>query len=469
MKVLLAEAPYHELYGSQSMLSVRRYFPLGIGYIASFLRKEGLDVDLFIQSPERDFRMELVEKLKTFKPDVIGIGSMTPAYPYAVEMARIIRSHTDTPIVIGGPHATASGEDILKECAEIDFAIFGEGELSCLELCKTLGQTTKQFENIQGLIWRENGTIRHNSPRPVIDNVEAIPFPARDLVDMSFFSPHSHMSIGKSRSTTMLSSRGCPSHCVFCDSHITMGRKHRGYSAEYVVSEIEYLMKDYGIEFVVIQDDTFTADMPRVVDICNLIIKKKLNIEWNCYSRAFEMRRDIARLMHEAGCKIVFFGIESGNEEIFKSLKKGGSLESVKRAVAVCNEVGMRTMGSFIVGHVGETIETYWDTVRYSHELNPTIAMFFPLIPFPGTEVWREEFKPSSIEGWKKFLTLADPPVSLMDGYAPPQVKRLADAATVRFYARSTQLLRMLKSIQSYWELKEYLRSGYAALRRIVR
>lgn len=468
MKVLLAEAPYHELYGSQSMASVRRYFPLGIGYISAFLIREGIDVSLFIQSQDNDFRLDLAEKIRTYKPDLVGISSMTPAYPYAVEMAKIIKNIQDVPIVIGGPHATASGENILRECPEIDFAIYGEGELSCLDLCKAVAGTQKPFRDVMGLIWRDSGKIIYNPPRPMIDAVDNIPFPARHLVDMSFFTPHSHMSIGKNRSTTMLSSRGCPSHCVFCDSHITMGRTHRGYSPEYVVDELELLMKDFGIEFVVIQDDTFTADIPRVEKICERIIKKKLNIEWNCYARAFEIKRPLAKLMSDAGCKIIFFGIESGNPDIFKSLRKGGSLEAVKRAVAVCNKIGIRTMGSFIVGHVGETMETYQDTIRYSQELNPTIAMFFPLIPFPGTQVWREEFKPETVDGWKNFLTLADPPVSLMEGVAPRDIKKMADIATIRFYARSTQLWRMLRSISSYWELKEYLRSGYAAMRRLM-
>ena len=198
-------------------------------------------------------------------------------------------------------------------------------------------------------------------------------------------------------------------------------------------------------------------------------IQRGLKIQWNCFARSFEMRPDLARLMAEAGCRIVNFGVESGNAEVFKAVRKGGSLATIKQAVKACNDAGMRTMASFIMGHPTDTPETVRQTVEFAKELRPTVAMFFPMVPFPGTAVWKPEYKPARIEDWRKYLTFEVPPFSLMPGFSPAEVKRMADRATTQFYMRPSQLWRMFRSISTTVELMEYLRSGYGVLSRMIR
>jgi anaerobic magnesium-protoporphyrin IX monomethyl ester cyclase len=356
------------------------------------------------------------------------------------------------------------------ESPEIDYVIYGEGEQITLDLCRHLFERTPATpDEVPGIGWREGGRAKRSRPAEPISAVDTIPFPARDLVDLSFFAPHTHMSVGKKRSTTMLTGRGCPSHCIFCDAHLTMGRKNRAHSPEYVIEEMELLERKFNMEFVVIEDDTFTVDDARVEKICRMKIQRGLKLEWNCFARSFEMRPDLARLMYEAGCRIVNFGVESGNADVFKAVKKGGSLETIKQAVKACNDAGMRTMASFIMGHPTDTPATIRQTIEFAKELKPTIAMFFPMVPFPGTAVWKPTYKPKRMEDWRTYLTFDVPPISLMPGYSPQEVKQMADRATLEFYRRPSQLFRMFRSIGTTVEMMEYLRSGYGLLSRMIR
>ncbi len=470
MRVLLIEAPYHDLYAQRDKVSFRRYFPLGIGYVAAMLRQGGFEPDLFIQPHKGDFKLGLKAKLESFAPDVVGISTMSPGYPNAVEVARQVKAWKPVPVMAGGCHPTASGDDILAEVPEIDYVVYGEGEHIALDLCRHLASGTPAHPSqVAGIGWREGGSVRRSMPAVPISPVDTIPFPARDLVDLSFFSPHTHMSVGKRRSTTMLTGRGCPSHCIFCDAHLTMGRKNRAHSPEYVIEEMELLEKQFKMEFVVIEDDTFTVDDARVEKICQMKIQRGLKLEWNCFARSFEMRPELARLMRQAGCRIVNFGVESGNPEVFKAVRKGGSLDTIKQAVAACNAAGLRTMASFIIGHPTDTPDTVRQTIEFAKEIRPTVAMFFPMVPFPGTAIWKPEYRPARMEDWRTYLTFDVPPFSFMPGASPEEVKRLADRATAEFYMRPSQLWRMFRSISTGVELMEYLRSGFGILRRMLR
>ena len=469
-KVLLIEAPYHDLYAQRDQVTWRRYFPLGIGYVAAKLREGGFEPELFVQPFKKDFQTELDKKLRAFQPDIVGVSTMSPAYPNAVAVASQVKRWHNVPIMIGGCHATASGEEVLLEAPDIDYVVAGECEQVAVDLCRYLEAGAKGSPiKVNGIGWREGNKAVRSLPSTPIMDVDTIPFPARDLVDLSFFAPHSHMGVGLRRSTTMLTGRGCPSHCIFCDAHLTMGRKNRAHSPEYVIEEMEMLERQQQMEFVVIEDDTFTVDEARVEKICEMKIQRGIKLQWTCFCRSFELRPALAKLMARAGCRIVIIGVESGNAEVFKNVRKGGSLGTIRGAVKACNDAGIRTMASFVIGHPTETPETVKDTIQFAKDIKPTIAMFFPLVPFPGTAVWKPEFKPATIDGWRRYLTFDEPPFSLMEGFTPREVKRFADQATMSFYMRPSQMWRMLRSIGSPAELMEYIRSGLGVLTRTIR
>ena len=230
MRVLLIEAPYHDLYAQRDKVTFRRYFPLGIGYVAAMLKQGGFETDLFIQPFKADFKQALAVKLEAFQPDVVGISTMSPAYPNAVDVARQVKEWKPIPIMMGGCHATASGQEVLAESPEIDYVIYGEGEQISLDLCRHLAHKTPASPmQVPGIGWREGSRLRRSMPAVPIEDVDTIPFPARDLVDLSFFSPHTHMSVGKKRSTTMLTGRGRMENNLPLDSITvsTLGPGHR--------------------------------------------------------------------------------------------------------------------------------------------------------------------------------------------------------------------------------------------------
>jgi len=466
MKVLLIEAPYDY---ETSKIAVDQYFPLGIGYIAAVLKQAGEEVQLLVSSPGCDFSQLLTLQLERFMPELVGISCMTPSFPAAIDIARAVKEQTDAKVVLGGHHATALGEEILQCYPEVDFVVYGEGEYTMLDLCRKLGQGA--YEDVPGLIWRENALIHRNVPRPLIKDVDQLPFPARDLVDMSVFGVHGHIRIGK-RSATMITSRGCPYQCVFCSSRLTMGRGYRTHSPEYVVEEMELLAHKYQADYIVMEDDTFTVLPKRAHEICERLIEKNLGVQWYCLSRVDRIEASLARKMKRAGCRMIAFGVESGDQRVLDRIGKRTSLEDARKTIKICKEAGLRTQATFVIGFPFDDLQTIGKTIDFACELSPTVAIIFPLTPYPGTECFSyltESQRPRTLEDWKRFtVAIQEPPVSFIDGLSPRDLQRLASRGHLRFYLRPKQLCEMLRTVQSASELVGYLNSALALAMRYL-
>jgi len=460
MRVLLIEAPYDYKI---SKIAVDQYFPLGLGYIAAVLKQAGEEVELLVSSPGCDFSQLLTSRLERFVPELVGISCMTPSFPTAIEIARAVKEQTNAKVVLGGHHATALGEEILQRYPEIDFVVYGEGESTMLDLCQKLGQG--DYEDIPGLMWREDALIHRNMPRPLIKDIDRLPFPARELVDMSAFGVHGHIKIG-GRSATMITSRGCPYQCVFCSSRLTMGRSYRAHSPEYVVEEMELLAQKYQVDYIVIEDDTFTVLPERTHEICERLIERNLGIQWYCLSRVDKMDVSLAQKMKRAGCRMIAFGVESGDQEVLNRIGKRTSLEDAREAIKICKEAGLRTQATFVIGFPFDDLETIGRTLDFACELSPTVAIIFPLTPYPGAECFSylsESQRPKALEDWKRFtMAIQEPPVSFIDGLSPRDLQRLANREHLRFYLRPKQLYEMLRTVRSAGELVGYLNSALA-------
>lgn len=461
MKVLLILPPYLDLYG-RSKISVQPYFPLGLGYIATALKHAGNEVSL-IADAKGTFLSSVIAAIEDFSPDIIGFSSMTTNYPNAVETAREIKKKYSIPIVIGGHHVSAYKDKILKEQQEFDFVVYGEGEETVVELVECLSHNIKDLSGIKGLIWRNDKEILTNHPRPLETNLDRIPFPARELVDLSKFSVHSHVAEGKS--ATIITSRGCPFNCNFCSAHLVEGRRYRAHSVNYVLSEIEMLINKYNIRNIVIQDDTFTFDRNRVEEICREIIKRKLNFKFGCLSRVDVMDEALAGLLKRAGCNIVMFGIESGDKEVLKKMKKGATIEKARYAIQACNKVGLKSFASFVIGFPSDTGESMQRTIDFAIELKPTLVAFNPLVPFPGADIFDETIHtPATIDGWKKYLTVDVPPFSFVKGLTTEDIYKIVQRGHRQFYLRPGQIWKIITSIRSLIELKGYIKSGLAVM-----
>lgn len=467
MRVVLINAPYLDIYGS---INVGRNhgFSLGLGYIASVLRYAGNEVYLLdpepLQMDHKDIKNYLMEK----DPQLVGISCATPNFKGACQIAQLIKREMGITVVLGGVHASGVPIEIMENYPEFDIVAVGEGERTMVELCQALDMPNPNLERILGIVYRDNGTVKRTLPRPLIEDVDSIPFPARDLVDLSKYRSQVHLDRGK-RFATMLTSRGCPARCTFCATKLTMGRGFRSHSPEYVISEIEHLITAYGIEHFVFVDDTFTINKKRVEKICRMIIERDYNIIWYCFARVNTVSKDLLLLMKEAGCFSLLYGVESANDVILRNIKKGANADQARQALKISNELGFKTLAAFLIGSPGDTKETVEENIKFAIELNPVIASFNRITPFPGTELYETHYKPKygNVTVWDDFFPKGINPILVSENLTKSDLQRLTVKAYIRFYLRPKQIIRILFNLGSFSEFMAYVRGAFGLFRRI--
>lgn len=471
IKVLLLEAPYSYSGGGSKL--VKKYFPLGIGYLASYLRQSGHQVKIFESSSDSFSFNDLDRQIKLLKPNLLGIGVMTPSYPRAVEICNQVKSKHNIKTVFGGHHVSAVKEEVLKQSQDVDFAVIGEGEQTLLELVNQLDSTQPKFSKVDGLVWRDGNKIVNNPPRELIQDIDVLPFPARDMVDISKYGLHSYIDFGK-KSVSMITSRGCPYKCIFCSSWLSMGRKYRYRSAENIMTEIRELVEVNSVDHIVFEDDTMTLNRNRMEEICKELIEMPNRPSWYCLSRVDTMDNSLAKLMKKAGCRMVGFGIESGSAEVLQKIGKKISLEQARQAVSACTKAGLRTQCTFIVGFPFDTEQTMALTYKMAKRINPTIAIFFPLTPYPGTKVFCEfmdqKMVPKNVKEWENYLmTDSNCGISVNKDFKGQQVRIIADKWNRSFYLRPKHWLQMIRTIKSPVEFVRLFKGGIYLFRTWLR
>ncbi|MEE9119365.1 MAG: radical SAM protein [Calditrichia bacterium] len=462
-RILFVEAPYS--YASSGEQVVGRYYPLGLGYLASYIRQFGYSIKIFQPSSDESYNKELRELITSFTPFLVGISVMTPSYPGAVEICNIVKSlNKNIVTVLGGHHVSAVGKEVLEQSPNTDFSVIGEGEITLHELIQSLESPTPKYENISGLAWRDNkGNIYINDCRKLIKDIDILPFPARDLVDMDKLRLHSYIDFGK-KSTTMITTRGCPYKCAFCSSWLTMGTRYRVRSVKNIMQEINELVND-GIDHIVFEDDTMALKRERIMAICDELIRMPKRPTWYCLTRVDTIDYELAKKFRAAGCRMVNFGIESGSPEILKLIGKKISLDKAVEAVKACKKAGLRTQCTFIVGFPIDSEKTITMTYSIAKKINPTIAIFFPLTPYPGTRVFNEfldeSLIPKSVEDWQNFLITDNKSgISLNSNYTGEEIKAIANKFNRKFYLRPTHWLNMLCTVGSFTDLMRLSRGA---------
>ncbi len=248
--------------------------PLGLAYIAAYLRENNVQVKIIDCTPLHLTIRNLADVIRKEDPTIIGISSTTPLISKSIEIADMVKkARPDVTVILGGPHATAQGKEILTTSKSIDIVVVGEGELTMLDLVNEFEKRNMNLENVTGIIYKEQDKIYVNKPRPFIENLDELPFPARDLLPMNKYKP-SIKWYYRIPFTTMITTRGCPFKCIFCDSHLTFGRRTRFRSVTNVVDEIEEVVAKWGVKELIFYDDTFTLNKKYVNEICELILKK---------------------------------------------------------------------------------------------------------------------------------------------------------------------------------------------------
>lgn len=350
--------------------------PAGLGYLVQTLENNQVEYDVVDMSVGYDMDY-LVEKITVFKPDLVAISMMSYLHERHYEIVGIIRDKfSDLSVVAGGPHLSTLREKVLQDCPQLDFGIVLEGEAALLELCQG-----KELEEIGGLIYRKDGEVVFNGVRPFVKDLDSIPFPKYIKLPLKKYVTE---EIG------IVSSRGCPSNCIYCPVTTSIGRKFRARSAQSVLDEVEYWYQRGYRQFSFL-DDNFTLLKQRTLEICDLLIKRAYpDVIFNCNNgvRADRVDREVLGKMWEAGFRYIAFGVEGGNNKILKNLKKGESIEVIEEAIKTALGLGFRVTLFFVVGSPGETMEDVQDSIDLCLKYPIFDARFYNLIPFPASELY---------------------------------------------------------------------------------
>ncbi len=386
-KVLLITPPYDALERGGRMASIAADLPsLGLLYIAAFLRSNGHEVHLYDAQAQKGTAKQILQIIKATRFDVVGISSTTPSITRAGAIAHLIKDNCpDVTVLIGGAHTSAVPEETLACYSAIDAAVVGEGEITLMELLDKWPE--KSWQEVRGIVSRSEDGYCRGGGRPLIEDLDVLPFPAWDL--LTGFPGKFHPASFKTRrlpATHLLTSRGCPYNCIFCDSSV-FTRKVRFHSVDYVLEMLELLTGKYGIREISVEDDTFTLNLERSIDICTRILEKGLNLSWSCNARIKKMDPQILSLFKRAGCWQMAFGIESGSQEILDFAGKGTSIEQIRETVNMVSRTGISSRAFFIFGFPKETETSLRQTIDFAKSLPlDNISLTF-MTPFPGSKI----------------------------------------------------------------------------------
>jgi radical SAM superfamily enzyme YgiQ (UPF0313 family) len=371
--------------------------PLGLAYIAAAVEEAGIEVEL-IDCAGRDMDRGQIEKaIDKSQPDLVGITTLTATLQSAFALSKILKqTYPNIPVVFGGHGAFLIERNILENIGSVDIIVQGEGEETIVELANVI-QHHKSYKDVSGITFRDKTSVFTSESRPLVMDLDALPLPARHLLPMeNYVVEYMPKVLGREsfKGTPLISSRGCPFHCVFCASSKFYGHAWRKRSPDNVIQEIEYLRENYGnlgLNGFSFSDDNFTQDEERAIRICDIMIERGLsNMKWCCEARINAVNPHLYSKMYDAGCRFVAFGIESGNEQILKRIKKGITKEMVRKAVKTAKHVGMKTWGYFLLGLPDDTEETMMDTIEFSESLDLDLPVFHAAYIYPGTEMGEE-------------------------------------------------------------------------------
>jgi radical SAM superfamily enzyme YgiQ (UPF0313 family) len=457
MKVLLINPPQTFYPGSEQPAG---NLPIGLLYIATVLKNAGYEVeilDAFINAifeknnetitvglPFENIKKEISQR----KPQIVGIsGPFTCQIENAIKVSNIAKE-VDVNIwtVIGGPHVTLVPKDFLEEAKNVDIAVIGEGEYTMLDVAQAF-EGKKKLSDVKGIAHRENSAVVVNSPRPLIKNLDVLPFPAYDLVDMEqYLNPK---KIGyrsfQNRAISMITSRGCPFNCCFCAVHLHMGHRFRAHSADYVLDHIQYVVDKFKVKNIFFEDDNLTLDVKRFEEICDGIIKRKIKIGWETPNgvRADCLNLELLKKMKLSGAKSIFIGVESGDQQILDNvICKNLDLNRVVEFAKNARQIGLKTGAFYIIGFPGETKENMQRTVDFALDLKRKYDVgmhLFMATPSYGTKLYDECKAKGYIQEdltWNAFAQARQPkgiPLITTDAFTPAEVKEIAVNALAKY------------------------------------
>lgn len=433
--------------------------PLDLAYMAASLEKSGVECKIKDYPSEHQNWSGFTQDVKQFAPDMLVISVTTPtliADLAAGNMAKQIKK--DILVVSKGAHFLVKDEEVLSKFPGVDIIIRGESEFTVAEIA-----TADNLDTVLGITYRKESRIVSNPERPLLEDLDKLPFPARHLLNNDLYlTPDT-----KEPLTIIYTGRGCFYQCIFCAVPAVSGHNIKLRSPGNIVAEIEECVNKYKIKNFFFRADTFTWDEKWLVEICKLIIKKGLSIRWGTNSRVDTINENKLYWMKKSGCWIVGFGVESGNQKSLELMKKKTRLEDALKAISLCKKHGIKTYALFVIGFPWETRDTIEDTTRFTKILNPDFLDINIAYPLPGTELF----------GWAKRENLFNETQIYGYDYSKPLIRtnhvttkeliRLRRKALASFYVRPTYMAKTLLSIRSPKVFWSYFTAGMQLMEKL--
>jgi anaerobic magnesium-protoporphyrin IX monomethyl ester cyclase len=469
MKVLLINPSQTFYSGSEQPAG---NLPIGLMYIAAVLQRANFEVEILDAfMTEAAFQENgdaihvgmpferIKQEISIRKPDIVGIaGPFTCQIENTLKISDLTKEVNPKILtVVGGPHVSLVPEEFLDEAKNVDVAVIGEGEYAMLDVAQAF-EGKKQLSEIKGIAYRQNGAAVVNHDRPLIENLDELPYPAYDLVDVEqYLNPN---KIGyrsfRDRAISMITSRGCPFNCCFCAVHLHMGREFRANSADYVLKHIEYVVDKFKVRNIFFEDDNLTLDIARFEAICDGLIAGKIKIGWETPNgvRADCLNLNLLKKMKQSGCQSVFFGVESGDQQILDNvICKRLDLNRVVEVAKNCKDIGLKTGAFYIIGFPGETKENMQRTVDFALRLKRDFDVgmhLFMATPSYGTRLYEECKTKGYIKAdltWNSFAEARQPkgmPLITTGDFTPQDVKEIAARALAEY--KKLSLLNHVKN-----------------------
>jgi len=473
MRVLVANPPWPGPgYGARS--DVRwphrrsdKYleYPIYLAYVVAVLEKAGFEVKFLDAVLEELSINDFAEKVRQIDPEMVVLECSTPSIEYDLSSAQAVKKALrKTLVVLVGSHPTLFHKGIVSENEGIDVICRGEFDFTVRDVALVLSQKG-DLRGVKGITYRDGTGVHVNEDRPLIQNLDEIPFPARHIVKSKYYRQGTFVA---KHCTTVVTSRGCPYHCTYCLWPGTLyGHRFRARSPLNVVEEIEQVVRDYHIDEIYFDDDSLALDRKRILEICRLIKERQLKVKWISQCRVDSMDEEVVQAIKQAGCRYIRFGVESGSQRMLQTMKKGVTLDKIRKAFELCRRVGIKTQAFFLFGIPGETEDSIRETIKFAKELRADSAQFAVVIPHPGTELYRI----CQDNGWLKYNSWED----FSAGNCLIETKHLSrrdiERARIQayreFYFRPSYILATALKLRGLTDIKSVIKSAISIIDRI--
>ena len=381
----------------------KRLPPIGLMYVAAALEKAGFEVQMLDNYLMKKPIGEIKQIVTNLNPQIVGITCGSATYTRCIETAKAIKEVLPScKIVVGGWHASYVPDSLLAN-PEIDYVVMGEGERAIMQLAKCiLNRNEPAVTSIAGVACRRQGTSIKNPPK-FIENMDEIPFPARHLLPLELYD-RTIEYLNVKPADVMSISRGCVYNCGFCETKKLWGNICRAFSPQRVIDEIQDLQNKYGTKGIYFINDNFTLRKNQTLELCDLMIKNKMNLEWVCDTRVDLVDQELLERMGKAGCKTIWFGVESGSERVLKRIGRNTTLEQIENAFKLCRKNRIQTACSFMLGVPDETLKDMEASLKFAKKLSPDWCLFNIFIANPDSKLYQEVLESKSYDRLDEFL-----------------------------------------------------------------